>query len=198
MNIADQDEDAKILLSFGNGLIVRSDLDLSSPDLLPGKIRLREFQFALAHFHAGHDVLFATPQLLIEGGNFKCCLASVDVVMIVKTKGFRFTVARGDPAARSPTPPRERRHLHDAHRTGLSIKGALGGVAGETFSEGRALFLPIVQVLVYPRVPKGRQNGELDVQAKKQQDVGLGEETVVERELGILETVAFCPGESIE
>ena len=108
------------------------------------------------------------------------------------------SIMERDPAARSPAPPRERRHLHDAHRTGLSIKGALGGVAGETFSEGRALFLPIVQVLVYPRVPKGRQNGELDVRAKKQQDVGLGEETVVERELGILETVAFCPGESIE
>lgn len=147
MNIADQDEDAKILLSFGNGLIVRSDLDLSSPDLLPGKIRLREFQFALAHFHAGHDVLFATPKLLIEGGNFKCCLASVEVVMIVKTKGFRFTVARGDPAARSPAPPRERRHLHDAHRTGLSIKGALGGVAGETFSGNRCDFWVVISAV---------------------------------------------------
>ena len=122
MNIADQNEDAEILLRLGNGVLVRSDLDLSSLDFLPGEVRLSEFQLALAHLHFGHDVFFATPKLLIEGGGFKRCLASVEIVVIVKTEGFRLTVARGDAAAGSLTLPRERRHLHDTHRAGLGYE----------------------------------------------------------------------------
>ena len=37
MNIAVQDEDAEILLSLGNGVAVRSDLDPSFPTFFPGK-----------------------------------------------------------------------------------------------------------------------------------------------------------------